>query len=128
MKKYYEISTIYECVEKLSMTIVCNIWMICLRSELNVATFWIWMDATFFGMSRFEQFFPYRTSTNYKCLFFAISLYPFNFSRTLPLRILSCFIFSIFSPFKNIFFTLFFSLLKTFLGKEIVEKNNYSFP
>ena len=31
--KYYEISTIYECVEKWSMTIVCNIWMICL--ELN---------------------------------------------------------------------------------------------
>ena len=24
-KKYYEISTIYECVEKLSMTIGCNI-------------------------------------------------------------------------------------------------------
>ena len=31
--KYYEISTIYECVEKLSMTIACNICMICL--ELN---------------------------------------------------------------------------------------------
>ena len=32
-EKCYEISTIYECVEKLSMTIGCNIWMICL--ELN---------------------------------------------------------------------------------------------
>ena len=31
--KYYEISTFYECVEKLSMTIFCNIGMICL--ELN---------------------------------------------------------------------------------------------
>ena len=35
----YEISTIYECVEKLSLIIGCNIWMIFLRSELNVATF-----------------------------------------------------------------------------------------
>ena len=33
VKKYYEISTIYECVEKLSMIIGCDIWMICL--ELN---------------------------------------------------------------------------------------------
>ena len=37
-KKYYEILTIYECVEKKSMTIVCNIWMICL--ELN----WLFYD------------------------------------------------------------------------------------
>jgi len=33
LKKYYEISTIYECVEKKSMIIVCNNWIICL--ELN---------------------------------------------------------------------------------------------
>ena len=32
-QKYYEITTIYECVEKLSIIISCNIWMICL--ELN---------------------------------------------------------------------------------------------
>ena len=32
-KKYYEISTSYKCVQKLSMTFVRNIWMICL--ELN---------------------------------------------------------------------------------------------
>ena len=32
------------------MTIVCNIWMISLRLELN---FWICIDATFFSMSRF---------------------------------------------------------------------------
>ena len=37
-KKYYKISTIYECVEKLSMIIGCNIWMICL--ELN----WFFYD------------------------------------------------------------------------------------
>ena len=37
----------------------CNIWMILfeikltfLRSETNIATFWICMDATLFGMSR----------------------------------------------------------------------------
>ena len=33
-KKYYGISTIYECVEKLSMAIGYNIWMICLESNL----------------------------------------------------------------------------------------------
>jgi len=31
--KYYEILTIYECVEKKSMITGCNIWMVCL--ELN---------------------------------------------------------------------------------------------
>ena len=31
IKKYYEISTMYECVEKLSMIIGSNIWMICLN-------------------------------------------------------------------------------------------------
>jgi len=32
-KKYYEISTIYECIEKLSINIGCNFLIICL--ELN---------------------------------------------------------------------------------------------
>ena len=32
-QEYYEISSIYECVEKLLIIIGCNIWMICL--ELN---------------------------------------------------------------------------------------------
>ena len=36
-EKYYEISTIYECVGKLSMIIGCNAWMICL--ELNLFFF-----------------------------------------------------------------------------------------
>jgi len=36
--KYFEIITIYECVEKYLMTIGCNIWMICLK--LN----WIFYD------------------------------------------------------------------------------------
>ncbi len=29
--KYYEILTLYECVEILLMTISCNIWMICFK-------------------------------------------------------------------------------------------------
>jgi len=37
-QKYYEISTKYECVEKLSMVIGCNTWKICL--ELN----WFFYD------------------------------------------------------------------------------------
>ena len=56
----YEISTMYECVEKLSMVKGCNIWMICLQlnlfillSQSIVATFSICMDAAFFGMSSF---------------------------------------------------------------------------
>ena len=32
-KKYYEISTIHECVEKLSIIIGRNIWMICFESN-----------------------------------------------------------------------------------------------
>ena len=31
-----------------------------LKSESNIATFRICMDATFFGMSRVKQFSPYR--------------------------------------------------------------------
>ena len=47
-QKYYEILTIYECVEKRSMTIVCNIWMICL--ELN----WLFYDPSW--MLQLSQF------------------------------------------------------------------------
>ena len=36
--------------------------LIILRSDSNVATFWISMDATFFGISRFEHISPYRRS------------------------------------------------------------------
>ena len=47
-QKYYEILTIYECVEKQSMTIVCNIWMISL--ELN----WLFYDPS--RMLQLSQF------------------------------------------------------------------------
>jgi len=52
------------CVEQKTKTMIigCNIWIICLefrikliilRSESNIATFWIFMVTRFFGMSRF---------------------------------------------------------------------------
>ena len=42
------------------LNVLFGIKLICLRSELNVATFRICMGATFFGMSRFKQFSPER--------------------------------------------------------------------
>ena len=53
-------------------------------------SFWICMNTTFFGISRFSQFSPYRQiwskiSSNQKSFFIALSLYPLYFSRTLPL-------------------------------------------
>ena len=41
IKTYYEKSTIYKCGERQSMTIVCNIWMICLQ-----------LNRFFYGLSR----------------------------------------------------------------------------
>ena len=47
-QKYYEILTINECIEKLSIIIGCNIWMICL--ELN----WFFYDPSWtFQFSEF---------------------------------------------------------------------------
>ena len=62
-----------------------GIKLINLRSELNVATFWIFMDATFFGMSRFKNFLLIdatdrsKISSDQKRLFFAVILYPLSF-------------------------------------------------
>ena len=82
--QYLKISIIYECVEKLSMIIGCNISMICLDlnlyflwSGLNAVTFWICMDAKFFGISRFNNFhligatYTSKISSDQKRLFFA---------------------------------------------------------
>ena len=65
-----------------------GIKLIILRSELNVATFWICMDATFFFV--FDHFLLQDTkdrkiSRDQKRLFFAVSLCPLHSSRTLPL-------------------------------------------
>ena len=59
LKKYYEILTLSECVEKIIdyyclqyLDDLFGIKLIILRFELNVAILWICMDATFFGKSR----------------------------------------------------------------------------
>ena len=62
IKIYYEISSIYEYVDKKSMIICCDMWMICL--ELNwffcdpcrIFQLSEFMDVTFFGMSRLNNF------------------------------------------------------------------------
>jgi len=79
------------------MTIGCNIWMICLElnllfydPKLNVATFWICMDATFFSISGFNSFLLIgetdrsKISSDQKRLFFAVSLYPLLFFANTP--------------------------------------------
>ena len=69
-----------------------GIKLICLRSELNVATFWLCMDSTFFGMSCFKPFSPYRRrdrskiSSDQKRLFMAVSLYPLSFFANTPFK------------------------------------------
>jgi len=73
------------------MIIGWNIWMFLwelnwsfLQSESKIATFWIWLDATFFGMSRF-LFYNFllidatdrsKNSSNHHRIFFDVSLYP----------------------------------------------------
>ena len=89
--KYYEISTIYECV--------CNIWMICLKFNwfiydqcwmLHLSEFlwtilsWAWV--VFNNFLLIDTTDRSKISSCQKHLFFAVSLYPFHFSRTLPLR------------------------------------------
>ena len=75
------------------MIIGWNIWML-LQSESKIATFWIWQDATFFGISRF-LFYNFllidatdrsKNSSNHHRIFFDVSLYPLLFFATLPLR------------------------------------------
>ena len=63
-----------------------------LRSELNVSTFWICMDATFFEMSSFNNFLLIvvtdrnKISSHQKCLFFPVSLYPVYFFVNSPFK------------------------------------------
>ena len=68
-----------------------GIKFILLRSESNITTFWICMDASFFGMSRFCKCSPKSTgwneiSSDHHRYFFAVSLTPVIFHRTLPLN------------------------------------------
>ena len=94
-QKYYEILTINECIEKLSIIIGCNIWMICL--ELN----WFFYDPSWtFQFSEFlwtvcasawvvfnnflfiDATDRSKISSDEKCLFFA-----FNVLWTPPFKI-----------------------------------------
>ena len=67
-----------------------GIKLIILQSELNVTTFWICMDALFFGMSRFINHFLLIDATDsysdQKHLFSPWVYTPFHFSQTLPLN------------------------------------------
>ena len=66
MNKKYEILTLYKCVKKLSMTVSCNIWMICLKLNwlftIRVAycSFLNLNGLNFFSISRFDQFSSYN--------------------------------------------------------------------
>ena len=61
---------------------------------LSVATFWICMDSTFFGISRFNNIFLIdatdrsKISSDQKRLFCAVSLYPLLFFANTPFNIL----------------------------------------
>ena len=97
IRKYYGISTLYECVEKLSMIFGCNIWMVCL--ELNWFVYdpsWMLQHSEFVWTLRslvwvvFNNFFRIDATDRSKerlrpkRLFFAVSLYPLSFLWTLP--------------------------------------------
>ena len=59
-----------------------GIKLICLRSELNVPSLLICMDATFCGVSRFYNFLlmnAQQIESNQKRFFIALSLYPLSF-------------------------------------------------
>ena len=68
-----------------------DIKLIFLRSESYIATLWICMGSSFFGISRFNNFLLIdatdrsKISSDQKRLLLALRLYPFHFSRTLPL-------------------------------------------
>ena len=81
----------YECVEKISMLIGCKIRIICLKLMLQLFEF---MDATFFSMSRFNNFLLIgatdrsKISSDQKRLFFPVSLYPLSFFVNTPLKLM----------------------------------------
>ena len=65
-----------------------GIKLICLRYELNVASFWICMDTTFFGVN-FLLIDPTdrsKISSDQKRFFIALSLYPLSFFANTPFK------------------------------------------
>ena len=81
------------------MTVGCNIWMICLKlnwffydpswmlqlSEF-ISTILSWAWVVFNNFLLIDATDRSKISSCQKHFFFAVSLYPFHFSRTLPLR------------------------------------------
>ena len=71
-----------------------------LRFELNIATFWICTDATFFGMSRLNKFLLIdatvrsKISSNHYRIIFDVSLYPLSFFANTPFNAIKLFSFS----------------------------------
>ena len=91
---------LYECIEKLSAIIGCNIWMICL--ELN----WLFYDPSWmlqllnlYGryVFRYESFLinfllidvadRSKISSDQRRLFFAVSIYPLSFLANTPFKL-----------------------------------------
>ena len=117
-QKYYEILTINECIEKLSIIIGCNIWMICL--ELN----WLFSDPSW--MLQISEFVwelhssvwivfnnfllidatdRSKISSDQKRLFFALLLYPLSFFAS--------------TPFKSIFYIILGGTLRRYTFNKI---------
>ena len=101
-KNYYEVSaTIYECIEKKSMIIGCNIWMICF--ELNCCFFYD--PSPILKLSEFVKtlrssvrvFFSNfllidatdKSSSNHHRIFFDVNIYPLSFVANTYLSLLS---------------------------------------
>ena len=94
-QNYYEISTIYGCVEKLSIIIGCNIWIICLElmfyypiRMLQLSEFvWtirssVWV--VFINFLLLDATDRTMFSSDRHRLFFDVSLYPLSFFANTP--------------------------------------------
>ena len=94
-KKYDEISTIYKCVEKLSMITGCNIWMICLELNwfftirveccnfLNLYGSYVLLNFLLINATDRS-----KISSNQHWIFFEVSLYPLSFFANTPFKAL----------------------------------------
>ena len=94
IKNIWNINYIHECVKKYSMTIVCNIWMICFQlnwlfyglslmlqlSEFSFSFLWVVFIKFLFIDSTDRS----KTSSDQKLLFFDVGLYPLLFFGNTP--------------------------------------------
>ena len=90
-QKYFEISNKNECVEKKSMIIGCNIWMICLELNwffynpsriLQLSSVWVVFN-NFLLLDTTDR---NKISSNHNRIFFDVSLYPLVFFVNSPFR------------------------------------------